>query len=125
MQATITATSSMLDAQTIRIETVVTMGEQSSSKVEHYDVDYIMESRLLKGPLEDRIEQLRVASCTVTERAIHEHLIKINKAPEPEITEVPARCLMLVPGAPEQEPKAEKPKRQRKAPAKKTQKESK
>ena len=90
MQVTITATSSVLDNNTVLIETTTTIGEASSKTQVGYDRQELMDNRYLSGTFEERVEALRVAAENMTERGIRLHFEALAKIaqPEPEVVDV-------------------------------------
>lgn len=91
MQVIVTATSSQVDDM-ILIETSTTIGDQTTTARTGYQVDELMENRFLSGPLEVRVEALRVAAENMTTKSVELHfrtLMKILKK-EPEVTDVSA-----------------------------------
>jgi len=69
MQATIAATSSHLDNDTVLIEVTTTIGESVSTTRCGYSVFELQESRYMAGTLEERIEKLRVEAQNMAEHS--------------------------------------------------------
>lgn len=91
MQVIVTATSSQVDDM-ILIETSTTIGDQTTTARTGYQVDELLDNRFLSGPLEVRVEALRVAAENMTTKSVELHfrtLMKILKK-EPEVTDVSA-----------------------------------
>lgn len=67
MQATIQAVSSILDNDTVLIETHLTIGDSTTSQRCGYSLFELNESRYLSGTQEERIETLRLSAQAAAE----------------------------------------------------------
>lgn len=90
MQVTLKAASSVLDNDTVLIETSVQIGDTTTSQRVGYDRRELMDNRFLSGTFEDRVEALRQSAERVTEHSLRNAYAAIMKAKEKpiEITEV-------------------------------------
>lgn len=71
MQASIKATSSILDGTMALIETSLTIGDNTTTKRAAYDLGDLMDNRFLSGTVEERIEFLRAEAQKVAEMSFH------------------------------------------------------
>lgn len=67
MQVTFKAVSSMVNESTVMIEVHTTIGDHTTTQRSGYDTIDLMDNRFLAGPLEQRIETLRVAAQNTAE----------------------------------------------------------
>lgn len=84
MQVTIQATSSVIDDNTVLIETAVTIGEAVTTTRAGYDKQELMDNRYLSGTFEERVEALRQSAERMTETSVKLHFQALAKIASPE-----------------------------------------
>lgn len=110
MQVTIQATSSVIDDNTVLIETAVTIGDAVTTTRVGYDRQELLDNRYLSGTFEERVEALRQSAERMTETSVKLHFQALAKiaTPEPKVELVGGSVKELVEAA-EALQEAEKP----------------
>lgn len=91
----IVTTSSFLDSNTVEILTKIVQGDRVVSESrEVYDTQWLLDNRFLSGTITDRIEYMRAAAESVTEKAL------MHRLTVPTATAETATALFITPAQP-------------------------